>query len=140
MDLLHYQDILPLNELDLIGSPDYAEKTYGLNWQNRCIKGFVQGLPALCQRIYKILATEKNAFPIYSESYGLALDDLRGQDHALVESELKRRITESLEGDPGVYAVTDFVFTREQTGLAVNFSVWASPVESQTIEWRFASL
>ena len=141
MDLLFYQNLLPDENMDLETLPAYADKTYALLWQRGHIKGFTSGLASIQQRIYKILATEKGVFPVYSSDYGLVLDDLFGQDYDLVESELQRRIEEALDNDDDIAKISDFAFSRQQNQVCVSFKVTASNGQGeQEIDWRFNNL
>ncbi|MDO4542152.1 MAG: DUF2634 domain-containing protein [Bacillota bacterium] len=136
-ELLSYQQLLPEQDMDVAETP-WADKTYYLNHRRRRIRGYVEGEDSLRQRIYKILATERGAFPIYSSGYGVAVDDLRGCDHDLAESELKRRIVEALEDDDEILAVEDFSFIRDRDALSVYFVVSTSYGAIEDIDWRFS--
>lgn len=140
MELLHYQNLLPDEAGDVIPEVEYADRTYALKWQRRTLGGHVEGLDALKQRVYKILATERGAFPIYSDTYGIAVDDLRGRDPDLAESELKRRITQALETDSEIEYLDNFSFTREKDKVYLTFEIYSPLGQAEEIEWGFAGI
>ena len=140
MDLLEFT-LLPEENLLIHGDGEgiYADKTYGLDLKNRCVAREVQGEEALKQCIFKILATEKGAFPIYSASYGVALDDLKYLAAPVVESELKRRISEALLVDERIEEVKDFTFTRRGGRLDMTFTVCQEDTAVK-MEWSVEGL
>lgn len=140
MELLHYQNLLPEEGTDLAAPQEYEDRTYALKWQRRTLRGYVEGIDALKQRVYKILATEKGAFPIYSDTYGVAVDDLWGRDHNLAESELKRRITQALESDSNIEHLDNFSFTRENDEVYLTFDLYTALGQIEEIKWRFTGI
>lgn len=139
MNLLHFDTLLPKNGTILGVNEFFADKSYGLLWQKGQIRGFVDGLDSIVQAIYKILGTEKGAFLIYSDDYGLGVDDLVGLNHAIVQSELKRRIREALTKDKRIFEVNDFCFQSEKDRLYVKFTV-ETKEKVLDIDWRFEGL
>ena len=98
-----------------------TSKTYKLTETN--IQGFVDGLDALKQAIYKVLNTEKYEYPIYSFSYGIELESLIGKDAAYVKVELKRRIQECLLQDDRIESVDNFDFVVNGDQILCTFDV-----------------
>ena len=68
-------------------------RTYAVNWQTGRVAGFVDGIDALKQAIYKILQTERFADIIYSWNYGFEANRIIGQSAAYLKSEIQRLIT-----------------------------------------------
>ncbi len=99
-------------------------KTYRMNFKDNNIEGFVDGKDAIRQAIYKILGTERYAYPIYSWDYGIELSDLYGEDVRYVCAELEDRIKEALTQDDRIVDVTDFKFDTKGKGIVkVKFTV-----------------
>jgi hypothetical protein len=96
----------------------------------------VQGKDALKVRIIKAIKTEKNKFDIYEE-YGSSTQDLisNGYPRLLIESELKREISETLLKNVEISGVMGFSFERSSRGLAVKFTVESiyGSIESEVI-------
>lgn len=86
-------------------------------------KGYIEGLGALKQAIYKVLSTERYEYPIYSFNYGIDIESLIGKDYDYVRIELKRRIEECLLEDERINVVNNFAFEREEDILKCTFEV-----------------
>jgi len=86
----------------------FEGRTYKLS--NEKIEGFVDGLEALKQAIYKVLATEQYEYPIYSFGYGIAWNELIGEERPYVRAEMKRMIQEALLRDDRIQEVDGFHF------------------------------
>lgn len=86
-------------------------------------KGYIEGIEALKQFIYKVLSTEKYDYPIYSFNYGVEVEDLIGKDYDYVKIELKRRIAECLLEDERIRTVDNFSFEKENDVLKCVFNV-----------------
>ena len=86
----------------------YKNRTYKLSETK--IEGFVDDLESLKQSIYKILATERYEYPIYSFGYGIAWKELIGEEQAYVRAEAKRMIREALLRDDRILEVDGFRF------------------------------
>jgi len=87
------------------------------------IQGFVDGLEALKQAIYKVLNTERYEYPIYSFNYGIELENLLGKDPVYVQIELKRRIRECLLRDDRITEVDNFKFEVNGDEIKCTFDV-----------------
>ena len=87
------------------------------------IQGFVDGLEALEQAIYKVLNTEMYEYPIYSFSYGIELESLIGKDPIFVQVELQRRIRECLMQDDRITDVDNFKFELIGDEIRCTFDV-----------------
>lgn len=87
------------------------------------IQGFIDGLEALKQAIYKVLNTERYEYPIYSFSYGIELESLIGKDPIFVQVELQRRIRECLMQDDRITDVDNFKFELIGDEIKYTFDV-----------------
>lgn len=84
-------------------------KTYKMNLETNRICGYVDGLDAMKQAIFKILNTERYQYIMYSWDYGIETLDLYGEPMSYVCPELERRITEALLIDARITGIADFV-------------------------------
>lgn len=107
----------------------YATKTYKLNLNSKRVNGWVDGLEAVEQAIYKILNTERYTNLIYSWNYGSELISLIGETKTAIYPELKKRITEALLQDDRVLSVDSFTFATDRKAVSVTFSVCTSEGE-----------
>ena len=96
-------------------------KTYRIDRAERRLDGMVDGLEAVQQAIALRLGIQRGRHAIYSWAYGMVLEDLFGMPTAYVQSELKRRITETLLQDDRITAVEDFSFENRRGKLLVRF-------------------
>ena len=81
-------------------------------------------LEAVRQTVFKILATERYAYIIYSWNYGIELQDLFGQPTYYVCPEIERRVKEALTQDDRITEVDNFEFTFPKRGtVATTFTV-----------------
>ena len=88
------------------------------------MQGYVDGLEAMRQAVYKVLLTERYQYPMYSWDYGVELADLFGEPVSYVCPELERRITEALLQDGRIEGVDGFSFSFPQKGTVhVSFTV-----------------
>jgi len=98
-----------------------TSRTYKLSGDK--IQGYVDGLEALKQAIYKVLNTERYEYPIYSFNYGIELENLIGKDPIYVQIELKRRIRECLLRDDRITEVDNFKFEVNGDEIKCTFDV-----------------
>lgn len=87
------------------------------------IVGKVDGIMAMKQAIWKRLMTERYAYDIYDDSYGLQTFDLIGKEYGYVVSKLQRRIKETLLNDDRITDVSNFRFRKGKDYLTVGFDV-----------------
>ena len=133
--------LLPQDSAAIDGlSATMPSLTYGLDRRSGHIRRRIDGADALQQSIYKRLLTEAAVFPIYSEGYGLRFLDLVAQERGVIESELRRRIEETLLRDDRIAAVADFSFVREGEALVAGFRVTAKDGATAAIEGRIEGL
>ena len=120
-----------LPKQDITITPDYDEterapaimssRTYRLTRHR--IAGFIDGLDAMKQAVWKRLMTERYVYDIYDDNYGLQTVDLIGQEYGYVISKLQRRIKETLLNDDRVTDVNQFQFKRGKDSVWVGFGV-----------------
>lgn len=99
----------------------FENETYKLSEEK--IEGFVDELEALKQSIYKVLATERYEYPIYSFSYGIAWKELIGEERPFVRAEMKRMIEEALLRDDRILEVDGFEFEFSGDSCHCSFDV-----------------
>ncbi len=116
-----YTDDDIMEDLDETSEPSYTHK---LDIENNRIINYCDNLEAVKQAIYKILGTERYDYPIYSQNYGIELEELIGEPTSYVIPELERRITEALMQDDRILSVYDFEFdTPKKNVVTVSFYV-----------------
>ena len=82
------------------------------------------GLEAVHQAVEIALDVERFRWTIYSANFGSELDELVGQDEALITAEIPRLVEGALSQDDRVVQVEDYVFTRTgPDSMHVSFTV-----------------
>ncbi len=89
---------------------------YKMDFEKAAVTGTVDERAAMKQVIFKILNTERFNYPIYSQNYGIELNDLYGEPLSFVCAELEDRITEALIQDDRIESVSGFDFSSERKG------------------------
>lgn len=89
-----------------------TSRTYKWDRKTNRIQGFIDGLEAIEQAIYKILSTERYEYLIYSFFYGAELEGLIGKDILYIKADLKRRIEEALTEDDRIERIENFNFSQ----------------------------
>lgn len=95
------------NDFEEVMIPD---KTYRLDFENKCIAGMIDDRNAREQAILKILMTEVDEYLPYDDTYGCALVDLIGEHPPLVQSLVKDSIRDGILADDRFESVS---FTKE---------------------------
>jgi len=102
----------------------YPSMTYGIDLKNKCIIGTIDGVEALKQSIYLILATQRYRYPIYNWDYATDIDPLYGMRKDFVVPELQCRIREALLQDDRITDIIDFKINHIERGkYDVSFAV-----------------
>lgn len=91
--------------------------TYKMQRDENLVRGYIDGIEAVKQAIYKITMTERYQYIMYSWNYGIELLDLYGEPVSYVCPELKRRISEALACDDRIKSVDNFEFDFPQKGV-----------------------
>ena len=96
--------------------------SFGFDFEKGRMTGKIDGLEAVKQAVFLILATDYEFSPIY-QKYGVKIVDLIGQDFNYIISELKRRITEALLSDDRIMDVNKFSYERNLDSMIMRFNV-----------------
>ena len=75
--------------------------------------------------IYKALKTKRFVWPAYTHTYGSEIENVIGlsNDPAVIDSEIKRYITETLMVNPYLQELSDFTFAHERDTVTVELSL-----------------
>lgn len=109
--------------------PVFKELAY--DFENNCLyrRG---GRPYLVEKdealqiwIYKALKTRRFVWQAYTHTYGSEVEDVIGisNDPDIIDSEIKRYITEALMVNPYLQELSDFQFKHERDVVIVEFLV-----------------
>lgn len=115
------EDSILQEEIEIEEIPN---STYFLDKDRKQIVGTIGDLEAIKQAVFLMLNIERMDYEIYSDDYGIELDELIGEPMQYVLSELKRRIKECLLYDDRISSVDDFKFEVAGASVHATFSVY----------------
>lgn len=102
----------------------FVNRTYKIDLVSNSISGYVDGIEAIKQAIYKTLDTERFSYVIYSSGYGSELIRFIGQNTTLAQLELQRTIEEALLVDDRIISITNFKIDKIDKGsIYISFDV-----------------
>ena len=108
-----------------------SSKTYRLDLNTKRITGYIDGIEAIRQAVYKILATERASFSVYGTedgiNYGAELERFIGMSYSFIKSDIERTITDALLQDERVIDVLDFTID-DPKGDTLRFSFTVSTI------------
>ena len=97
-------------------------RTYKIS--NGRVNGWIDDLEAMRQAVEKILLTERFEWVIYSDNYGIEIQDLIGNDFDLIQSEIERVVGEALLADERIESVDNFDLKQtDRSSLLFSFTV-----------------
>lgn len=97
--------------------------TFRIDFDKGKIQGETDDVEALKQSVFCRLMTERGKFPIYSEKYGLPMNELIGQSSPLVYVSITSAITETLLDDDRITDVYGFIFDTDKENVTVTFNI-----------------
>ena len=105
---------------------------------NKLIAGTIDGIEAITQTIEHILVTERYAYPIYPDWYGMELEKYKGQSFEYFEAQIDKDLDEALTQDDRILSinVTDKQKIEIDSALAV-FDVYSTEGVIEGMEARF---
>jgi len=116
----------PLDEDDL--DDDYQQyRTYRMDFEHKRISGFVDGIEACAQAIWKILSTTRFAHLIYDDQYGNDLFNKLNDSDLTPEylaADIPVMIEDALTADERILSVSDLEYEIvDQDSVHVKFTV-----------------
>lgn len=87
--------------------------------------GNVDGLKAVEQAVYKILITERYAYLIYSNDYGVELEQYIGKDFNYLQATIENTLREALTYDLRIKDVEVTDISKEEDRALVKFNVYS---------------
>lgn len=106
-------------QLGVISSAYQTSNTYKVDFSTGHVAGFVDGIPAMRQAIYKILQSERFYYLMYSWQYGIEMNAVMGKSFPVFVSEVKRVLREALLADRRITELTDLEVTRQDKRTAL---------------------
>lgn len=89
-----------ITDINITSEPEtYNQPTLTYRVSQNQISGKIDGIEALKQTIKHILNTERYSNPIYSDSYGVELEQFVGKEIYIIEAEIENLLKEALLQD-----------------------------------------
>lgn len=112
-------EALEINNLEIISLPS---RTYRVG-ENK-IEGFIDNIQAIQQTVWHILSTERYAYVIYPDNYGVELEQYFGQSYEYIEANIGNTIQEALLQDDRISEVIiNSIEQGELDIVLINFTV-----------------
>lgn len=115
-------DTLPEDiELEDIDEEDLPTNTF-LAYEDQ-IAGMDDNLAAMRQAVHIILTTKRFNYQIYTENFGIELDDLIGEEPDYIKSVFPDRIREAFSIDDRILSEQNYVFNTVGDTMTISFDV-----------------
>ena len=101
-----------LKVIDNNSEVEMPSKTYKLDLKEKRIIGYVDSLEAIAQAVHKLFLTERYAWEIYTQAYGVEFESLLGQPTDFVLAIFESRIRDAILADDRIRGVRDFKVTK----------------------------
>ena len=117
-------DILPEDiELEDVEMEDLPTNTFLVDGESEQIAGMNDGIEAMRQAVEIMLTTKRFNHQIYTENFGIELDDLIGEDPDYIESVLPDRVREAFSIDERILGEQNYTFTTVGSSMLITFEV-----------------
>lgn len=117
-------DILPDDiELEDVEMEDLPTNTFLVDAESEQIAGMNNGIEAMRQAVEIMLTTKRFNHQIYTENFGIELDDLIGEDPDYIESVLPDRVREAFSIDERILGEQNYTFTTVGSSMLITFEV-----------------
>ncbi|CAH1212315.1 hypothetical protein PAECIP111893_03519 [Paenibacillus plantiphilus] len=100
---------------------EQASRTYKLHYEDRRIVGYIDGIDAVKQAVFKILQTTRGDHYIYNYDYGF--QSMLYLDAAAFQVEMSRQLVEALLQDDRILSVDNIVFSFDGDSALITFTV-----------------
>lgn len=105
---------------------------------NKLIAGTIDGIEAITQTIEHILVTERYAYPIYPDWYGMELEKYKGQSFEYLQAQIEKDLTEALTQDNRILSIEVTDIIKESIDSAsVIFNVYSTEGVIEGMEANF---
>lgn len=117
-------DILPEDiDLDDVEMEDLPTNTFLVDNESEQVAGMNDGLEAMRQAVEIMLTTERYGFQIYTENFGIELEDLIGKDPDYIKAVLPSRIRDAFSVDDRILGERNYNFIVQGDAMLVSFDV-----------------
>mgnify|MGYP002508888460 CR=1 FL=1 len=100
-------------------STEMPSRTYKLDLQQKRIIGYVDNLEAVAQAVHKLFLTERYAWEIYSQAYGVEFESFLGQSTDFVLAIFESRVRDAVAADDRIRGIKDFKVNKTDISTIV---------------------
>lgn len=97
--------------------------TFKMDFDKGTVSGTVDEVEALKQAVICRLLTQSEKYDIYSDMYGIPLNEMLGQSAPLVYVSVANSIESTLLDDDRILSVSGFVFNADSKNVNVSFNI-----------------
>lgn len=98
---------------------EMPSKTYKLDLSRKRIIGYVDNLEAITQAVHKQFLTERFAWEIYTQAYGVEFESLLGQPTDFVLAVFESRVKDAILSDDRIRGISDFKVTKPDSSTII---------------------
>ena len=100
-------------------SRTYADKT-------KAIRGYIDNIEAIKQTVHHIIYTERYAYPIYPDNYGMELNKYIGRPFEYLQATIEKDLRDALTQDDRIDNIVVTNITKQDLDTAiVEFDVYS---------------
>lgn len=108
-----------LRVIDNSDEVEQPSKTYKLDFDRKRIVGYVDSVEAIAQAIHKLMLTERYAWEIYTQHYGVEFESLLGQPTDFVLAIFESRLRDAISADDRISGIKDLKVTKTDSSTIV---------------------
>lgn len=108
-----------LRIIDSSNEVELPSKTYKLDLEQKRITGYIDNLEAIRQAVHKLFLTERYAWEIYTQGYGVEFESLLGQPTDFVLAIFESRVRDAILADDRIRGVKNFNVTKTDISTIV---------------------
>lgn len=98
---------------------EQPSKTYKLDFARKRIIGYVDSLEAITQAVHKLFLTERYAWEIYTQAYGVEFESLLGQPTDFVLAIFESRVKDAILADDRIRGIENFKIAKTDKSTIV---------------------
>ena len=104
---------------------EFRQPSLTFNASKDSIDGKIDNLESIKQSIEHILSTERYSNPIYSDAYGVELEQYLGKDYGYLVADIETTLNDALKQDDRIKnVIVDNIEKMELDSVKVEFTVY----------------
>ena len=108
-----------LRVVDNSDEVEMPSKTYKIDFERKRIVGYIDSLEAITQAVHKLFLTERYAWEIYTQAYGVEFTSLLGKPTDFVLAIFESRVKDAVLADDRIQGIKDFQISKPDKSTIV---------------------